>query len=227
MIGDSPEQQKRAAALAAADEVRDGMLVGLGTGTTAFFVIEELGARVKAGLAIRAVATSITTGEHAARLGIPMLDMGDVAAVDLAIDGVDEIDPAFRVIKGGGGALLREKIVATAATRMIAIADASKSVPALKRALPIEVLPFARASVEARLRDLGGQVTWRDTTSDQGNALLDCAFAYRDLDALAATLSAIPGLLGHGLFLTEIDAFYVGRADGVVHQERDASVTTF
>ena len=164
-MADSPEAQKRAAALAALAEVQAGMLVGLGTGTTAAHLIDALGERVRQGLAIRAVATSLATGDHAGRAGIPLLDMGDIATVDLAIDGVDEIDPQFRAIKGGGGALLREKIVATAATRMIAIADGSKAVSQLRRAVPIEVLPFARASVERHLRDLGGDPVWRASVS--------------------------------------------------------------
>jgi ribose 5-phosphate isomerase A len=226
MTGDSQEAQKRAAALAATEEVAPGMLVGLGTGTTAAFLIEALGARVAQGLAIRAVATSIVTAEAATRAGIPLLDMADVATVDLAIDGVDEIDPAFRAIKGGGGALLREKIVATAATRMIAIADARKQVARLARAVPVEVLPFASASVVAHLSQLGGTSVWRSTRSDQGNPLLDCDFGPIDApERLAARLAAIPGLLGHGLFLDEIDALYLATPSGVQHHERNASVT--
>jgi len=218
------EAQKRAAAEAAVAEVRPGMLVGIGTGSTAAFLIDALGARVRDGLSITTVATSLATEAHARSVGLAPIDMGDVGELDLAIDGVDEIDPAFRVIKGGGGALLREKIVGAAARRMIAIADSSKRVDVLKRPLPIEVLPFARASVERHLRDLGGTPAVRKQHSDQGNLLIDCDFgSLADPAHLAIELSQIPGLLGHGLFLSEIDALYVGTQGGVDCLERAAS----
>lgn len=218
---------KRAAARAAAREVRSGMLVGLGTGSTAAFLIEALAEQVREGLAIRTVATSIATADHAARLGLAPLDMEDIARVDLCIDGVDEIDPALRAIKGGGGAMLREKIVAAAATRMIAIADGSKQVARLgARPVPIEVLPFARASVERRVVGLGGRASPRPTTSDQRNLLIDCDFGpIGSAEPLASALAAIPGMLGHGLFLDEIDALYLATEKGVAIHERNASVT--
>jgi ribose 5-phosphate isomerase A len=227
-------ESKRAAARAAVEEVEDGMLVGLGTGSTVAFAIAALGERVARGLHVRATATSLRTAAAAEELGIPLLAFDDLAAIDLAIDGVDEIDPAFRAIKGAGGAMLREKIVATAAARMVAIADASKAVERLGAArVPVEVLPFARSFVARTVTALGGRpelrrddagLPWR---TDQENLILDCAFGtIADSGALAAALSAIPGLLGHGLFVDEIDALYLGDASGVVRRERATSDMT-
>jgi ribose 5-phosphate isomerase A len=143
---------KRAAAIAAVAEVADGMLVGLGTGTTAAFAIEALGLRVREGLACRAVATSERTTGLARVAGIPLLDLTDIAEIDLCIDGVDEIDAGLRAIKGAGGAMLREKIVASAARRMVAIADQSKAVVNLgARPVPIELLPPHPAGQHTRL----------------------------------------------------------------------------
>jgi ribose 5-phosphate isomerase A len=222
------EDWKRAAAEAAVAEVAAGMLVGLGTGTTAAFAIDALGRLVRDGLRCRAVATSGRTAERATLAGIPLLRLDEVAEVDLCIDGVDEIDGDFRAIKGAGGAMLREKILATAARRMIAIADASKAVARLgARPVPVEVLPQARAFVERQLELLGCRPVLRCDQSgtpartDQGNLLLDCHFAVlHDPVMIAAQLSAIPGMLGHGLFLSEIDALYLGTAGGVVRTER-------
>jgi ribose 5-phosphate isomerase A len=214
--------EKRIAAEAAVTEVEAGMLVGLGTGTTAAHAIAALARRAGEGLRVRATATSLATAGAAEAAGLTVLDFADLAAVDLCIDGVDEIDPAFRAIKGGGGAMLREKIVAASAARMIAIADGSKPVPALSRAVPVEILPFARESVLASLRRIGGEPLVRTgRLSDQGNVLADCGFAdMSDLPALAAALSAIPGLLGHGIFLDEIDALIVGQGTQLLSQTR-------
>lgn len=221
------EQQKRAAGRAAVAEVRDGMLVGLGTGSTAAYAIAALAERVHEGMSVRAVATSERTARDAARAGIPLLPLETIAAIDLCIDGVDEIDPLFRAIKGAGGAMLREKIVASAARRMIAIADGSKSVARLgARPVPVEVLPLAEAFVLRRLSALGCEPVLRAVAgaavlSDNGNRIIDCHFARLDDPAATASrLAEIPGLLGHGLFLSEIDALYVGTADGVACTER-------
>jgi len=221
VASDPSASQKRAAALAAVAEVEHGMVVGLGTGSTAAFAIEALGRRVAEGLAIRAVPTSLATAAAAAAFGIHVIDLPAGGTIDLAIDGIDEIDTELRAIKGAGGALLREKIVATAARRMLAIGDASKPVAALGgRPVPLEILPFARALVEREIAALGGVAVLRagpggPALSDQNNLLLDCGFAaLADLAGLATVLSAIPGVLGHGLFLTEIDALYVGTSDG-------------
>ncbi len=221
------DEQKRAAAEAAVAEVRDGMIVGLGTGTTAAFAIAALGERCRAGLTIRAVATSFATEAAARAAGIAIGDFADLAAVDLCIDGVDEIDGGLRAIKGGGGAMLREKIVAASAARMIAVADASKPVERLGAApVPVEILPFARGFVAAAVARLGGRPVLRSSAgapfrSDQGNWILDCAFPrIADPAALATRLSTIPGALGHGLFLDEIDELYLGTDAGVLKSDR-------
>ncbi|MEH3106224.1 MAG: ribose-5-phosphate isomerase RpiA [Sphingomonas fennica] len=212
---------KRAAAEAAVAEVADGMVVGLGTGSTAAFAIAAIGRRVRQGLRVTGVPTSLATAAAAQAAGIPLID--PPGEIDLAIDGVDEIDPQCRAIKGGGGAMLREKVVAAAARRMIAIADTSKQVSRLgAHAVPIEVLPFAAIPVAAAIARLGGDGRWRmrdgkPVTSDQGNPLLDAQFGpIADPAALAAALSAIPGLLGHGLFPTEIDLLVAAGPEGIV-----------
>jgi ribose 5-phosphate isomerase A len=219
---------KRAAAVAAVGEIEDGMTVGLGTGTTAAFAIDALAGRMGEGLICRAVATSQQTAERARTAGIPLIDLTYIAAIDLCIDGVDEIDPGLRGIKGAGGAMLREKIVATAACRMIAIADASKAVSALGgRPVPVELLPLAHGFVTRQVGLLGGDAILRRNSAgvpaqtDQDNWICDCRFAaIDDAAALAANLSAIPGILEHGLFLSEIGALYLGTADGVLRTER-------
>ncbi|MDT7531223.1 ribose-5-phosphate isomerase RpiA [Sphingopyxis sp. SE2] len=219
------DRQKRAAAEAAVAEIDQGMLVGIGTGTTVAFAIAALGERVRRGWAIRAVATSVASEQAARKVGIAIEDFSTLAHVDLAIDGIDEIDPAFRAIKGAGGALLREKVVASAAKRMIAIGDASKPVVQLGNApVPLEVLPFAQSFVAARIEALGGTPVVRGSyRTDQGNPIVDCSFGLiGDPPGLAVQLSAIPGVLGHGLFLHEIDELYIGRGDRVSHTERPA-----
>ncbi len=221
------ERLKRAAAAAAVEEVRDGMVVGLGTGSTAAYVVELLAPRVAAGLDIVAVATSRATEAAAQAAGVPLVAPDELAAIDLCIDGVDEIDPQLRAIKGGGGAMLLEKIVATLARRNIAIADGSKRVARLGgRAVPIEILPAARGLVAAEIARLGGTAELRlrngdPWVTDWGHHILDARFPdLRDPSALARALSAMPGALGHGLFLTEIDALYVAASGGMSRQER-------
>lgn len=231
---DAPDQnrEKRLAAEAAVAEVRDGMLVGLGTGSTVAFAIAELGRRCREGLTIQAVATSLRTHAAAQQAGITVLDFADLSQIDIGIDGVDEIDAAFRAIKGAGGAMLREKIVARAAGRMLAIADSCKLVERLGRArLPLEVLPFARGFVMAHARSLGAEVVWRQGPTnapyltDQGNMVLDCALP-EDFDPgdFANRIADVPGVLGHGFFDREIDALYVGRGDQVDRRENIAPV---
>lgn len=215
------EPDKRAAALAAIEEVRAGMIVGLGTGSTAAFAITALGERQ---LDIRAVATSLASAAAARDAGIALIDLP--ARIDLTIDGADEIDLQLRAIKGAGGAMLREKIVAAASTRMIVIADGSKRVGAIGAApIPVEVLPFAEAFVAARLAALGAEVALRTGfVTDQGNVVLDCRFPPAvDHARLAVEISAIPGALGHGLFLTEVSATYIAEAGVVTRLERDAA----
>jgi ribose 5-phosphate isomerase A len=222
-------ERKRAAARAAVAEVEDRMLVGLGTGTTTDFAIAALGERIAGGLKVTAVVTSGATERSAAAAGVPVRRFDALAKLDLVLDGADEVDPQLRAIKGKGGALLREKIVATAAERTIVMIDDSKQVPRLGRGfVPVEVLPFAVSFVAHRIARLGAKLCQRTAGLDayrteQGNLLLDCAFGeIEDVPRLAAALSAIPGLLGHGLFLDEIDDVYVGRSDGVIHLTRGA-----
>lgn len=213
---------KRAAALAAVAEVEDGMIVGIGTGTTASFAIAALAQRAIAGLRVSTVATSIASARLATSLGLRVIAFDDLHAVDIGIDGVDEIDGRLHAIKGAGGALLREKIVAAAAGQMIIIADEAKQVAQIgARALPVEVLPFAGGFVARRVADLGARVVLRLAGSewyqtDQQNHILDCHFGPIDQpERLAAQLACIPGLLGHGLFLTEIDRAYIAMPAGV------------
>ena len=221
------EAQKQAAAIAAVAEVEAGMLIGLGTGSTTAYAIAEVARRVRAGLTVQAVATSERTARAALSAGIEVIDFAGIDTIDVAIDGVDEIDPAFIAIKGGGGAMLREKIVATAARRMIAIADASKPVARLgAHPVPLEVLPMARALVLRRSAELGCEAMVRmadavPVLTDQGNIIIDCRFVVIDDAArLADLFSRIPGVLGHGLFLDEIDTIYVGTPTGVTRSDR-------
>jgi len=201
------EPAKRAAAERALEEVRDGMSLGLGTGSTARFFVEGLGLRVRQGLKVWGVPTSAATAELARELGIEMRD-SITEPLDLTVDGADEIDPDLNLIKGLGGALLREKVVAAAARRMIVIATADKLVPQLGGVpLPVEVLPLLWEMTAGRLRETGMEPHLRSGPSgtyfsDNGNYILDCQFQPgADLTLLAAQLDAIPGVLGHGLFL--------------------------
>lgn len=212
------ESDKRAAALAAIGEVQPGMVVGLGTGSTAAFAITALGERR---LDIRAVATSLASEALARAAGIALIDLP--ARIDLTIDGTDEIDSQFWAIKGAGGAMLREKVVASASARMIVIADSSKRVATIgAAAIPVEVLPFAQVFVAARLVALGGTVVPRaGFVSDQGNPVLDCHFPLdTDHVRLAADIAQIPGALGHGLFLSEVSAAYIADHGIVTRLER-------
>lgn len=222
------DTDKACAAAAAAQEVQDGMLVGLGTGSTAAHLIAALGERVARGLRIRAVATSRASEALARRLGITMLDFADVPRLDLTIDGADEIDARFFAIKGGGGAMLREKVVAAASDRMVVIADGSKRVVAIgaAAAVPVEILPFARASLLAQLgqgqgrgavlRLAGGE----PYVTDNGNMIVDCRLDLQNPRESAAWLDGIAGVLGHGLFLDEVDAAYFAQDGTVSRLER-------
>jgi ribose 5-phosphate isomerase A len=224
------DSEKALAATRAAAEVRDGMVVGLGTGSTAAHAIRVIGQRVRAGLRIEATATSRASESLAVAAGIALVPFETIARVDLTIDGADEIDPALRAIKGGGGALLREKIVAAASDRMIVAVDSSKAVARLGRFdLPVEVLPFAAAFVSRAIADRGVRATKRLRAdgsaflTDQGAYVLDAAFGLiDDAPRLAAWLDALPGVLGHGLFLTEIDAVFLARGERVDILTRDA-----
>ncbi len=219
---------KRRAAERSLDYVEDGMVLGLGTGSTAAYLVRLLGERVRDGLRIQGVPTSRATEALAAGLGIPLVGFDRVTRLDLTIDGADEIDPNLDLIKGGGGALLREKIVASVSDRYVIIADESKLVPLLGAfALPVEVTPFALAVVTARLEAEGAAPVLRRgaggdaMVTDEGHHLLDCAYgAITDAAALARALTGIVGVVEHGLFVGMADVAVIGRDDGVEVIER-------
>jgi ribose 5-phosphate isomerase A len=190
------DEEKRVAAEAAAELVEDGMTLGLGTGSTVAHLLPAIAARSLSG--IRCVATSVATEEQARGLGIPVEDFSSLQRLDLAIDGADQVDPAGWLIKGGGGAHQREKIVAAAAERFVVIADSSKPVEALRPPVPLELLAFGLASTLARL---GPEVELRDVPrSPDGGAIADYGGEIGDPVALAARLEADPGVSSHGLF---------------------------
>jgi len=228
---------KQLAAQRALSAIEDGMLVGLGTGTTAARFVDLLGQRVGQGLNVTCVATSETTRAQAERLGVALTTLDDVPFLDLTVDGADELDSHLRLIKGGGGALLREKIVAMASERMIVIADASKRVATLGSfPLPVEVVRFGLAATRNLLgavaADAGcsGEIRLRlgkdgqPFITDSGNLLLDCAFGHIDNpEALDQALKGVPGVVENGLFLGIADTAIIAGPDGVSVVERDAA----
>lgn len=219
---------KRAAAEAAADQVADGMVVGLGTGSTVRFLLERLAKRIQnEGLKIRGVATSRDTMVRAEALRIPMLELDQVDELALAIDGADEVDPRKHLIKGGGGALTREKLVALAAKRFVVVADIEKQVDLLGRAfpLPIEVLPFGWTHTSRRLAALGFSTQLRRQeggepwTSDNGNLILDCSSdGMADPPGMARQLDAVSGVVEHGLFCAMADEVILAHPDGSIRR---------
>jgi ribose 5-phosphate isomerase A len=229
------DSYKRAAAARAMEFVRPGMRLGLGTGSTAAHFVELLAERVRAGLGVVAVPTSEATRAAATRLGIVLTTLDDTPELDLTVDGADEIGPDLTLIKGGGGALLREKIVATASARMIVIADESKWVSVLGRfPLPIEIAPFGATAtqrmVEAAVSEAGNNAVpaplrldrnGHAFVTDGGHWLLDAQMRrIADPRALASKLSAIPGVMEHGLFIGLAQAAIVAGPDGVRVIER-------
>jgi ribose 5-phosphate isomerase A len=216
-------QLKEQAALSAvAAEVRDGMIVGLGTGTTVAFVLRELGRRIRdTRWRITGVPTSERTATQARRLGIPLTTLD--ATPDVALDGADQIDPTLNLVKGGGGALVREKIVALAARRLVVVADHTKAVARLHGPVPLEVLPFALPWVMRALPDLvpDGRpqvrlVDGRPYRSDNQNVIVDLVCqALGDARAVAATLDGLSGVVDHGLFIGIAAVAYVAGPDGV------------
>ena len=228
------EAQKRAAAARAVEFVRPGMRLGLGTGSTAKHFVDLLGERVRGGLDVVAVPTSEATRAQAERLGIPLTTLDETPELDLTIDGADEIAPDLTLIKGGGGALLREKIVAAASAKMLVIADQSKWVAMLGRfPLPIEIAPFGaaatRRAVEAATAAAGcpGAAPIRKAANghafvtDGGHWLLDAQLQrIADPKTLAARLSAVPGVMEHGLFIGLARTAIVAGPDGVRLIER-------
>jgi ribose 5-phosphate isomerase A len=227
------DEGKRAAALRSLDFVEDGSVVGLGSGSTASYAIRFLGERVRAGLRIRGIPTSADSRELAQEVGIPLTDFEECPQIDLTIDGADEIDPHLNLIKGGGGALLREKIVAWASRRVIIVADSSKQVPVLGASLlPVEVVSFAQIPVARRLAALGAATVRmrRGPAGDPfltegGHRLLDCGFGHIcDPGRLASELDRTPGVVEHGLFLGLADRALIGRGSQVVEVRRTGTL---
>jgi ribose 5-phosphate isomerase A len=238
---DGAERAKRRAGESAADRVRDGEVVGLGTGSTAAHAIRALGRAVDGGLDIRGIPTSHQSRALAREVGIPLTTLDD-AAPDVAIDGADQAAPlgdgnataggfdaadGTVLVKGGGAAHAREKVVDAAADRLLVVVDASKLATAPDHPVPVEVLPDATPTVRDRVADLGGDPTLRaaerkdgPVVTDNGNLVLDCAFgAIGDIEATARRLDAIPGVVAHGLFVDLVDELHVGGGDGVTVHE--------
>ena len=222
------DAEKQAAARAAVQLVESGSIVGLGSGSTATFAIQFLAERVRSGLKIVGIPTSKATKQLAEQLGIPLTTLDENPVIDIDIDGADEIDPQLNLIKGGGGAMLREKVIASASKRFVVVAESTKLVPHLgKFPLPVEVISFAEALVKRRIEALGAQVTLRKQkdgsvyVTDEGHHILDCNFgAIADPPALNAKLHEIPGVVEHGLFIGLAEMAFVGRDGGVVHVRR-------
>ncbi len=223
------DQLKRLAAARALDLVKPGMRLGLGTGSTARHFVELLGERVRDGLEVLCVPTSEQTHAQALACGVPLTTLNETPELDLTVDGADELDRHLRLIKGGGAALLREKIVAAASTRFIVIADETKLVTELGRfPLPVEVAPFGMASTTAAISRAvvasgcdGALVLRRDrhgvpVTTDGGHHIIDAMLGrIGDPEGLAQRLSAIPGVMEHGLFLAMATAAILATASGV------------
>lgn len=225
----TPEMMKIAAAERALSYVEPGMKLGLGTGSTSAHFVDLLAQKVQRGLEVLCVPTSEKTKKNAERLSIPLTTLDEVPFLDLTIDGADEIDKNLRLIKGGGGALLREKIVATASDRMIVIADESKLVETLGAfPLPVEVIPFGLKAtlnmIEMLAADAGchGDICLRlngdgnPFCTDCGNYLIDCSFQHiKDPEALDEALKFVPGVVENGLFLGVADIVILGGAKGI------------
>jgi len=223
---------KALAARRAVEFVRDGQIVGLGTGSTAAFAIRELGLRVGQGLRIRGVPTSKASKLLGEECGIPLVDLNETCKVDVTIDGADEIDPSFNMIKGGGGALFREKLVAIVSDLEIIIVDPPKLVPVLGQGapVPVEVVKFGWCLAERGLRELGctpmlRQLDGAPYESDNGNYILDCLFGpITAPDHLEKQIKSLPGVVESGLFTGLADRLIIGSNEGVEIKERSGTV---
>ena len=217
------ESEKELVGRASARFVNEGNIVGLGTGSTAVYAVQAVADRVKAGLKILCIPTSVRTKDQAISLGIPLTTLDEHQEIDVTIDGADEIDPNLCLIKGGGGALLREKIIASASRKMVVIADSTKLVPVLgKFPLPVEVVGFAQAVVAKKIEAMGAEVSLRKDAAgkiyitDEGHHILDCKFGQiPDPPSLARELSDIPGVMEHGLFIGLASLVLIGKGSVV------------
>lgn len=218
--------EKQSAAEKAAEAIQNGMIVGLGTGSTASFAIEALGARVKRGLQIKAVASSLASERRAQELGIAMAAFNQFTKIDVTIDGADEVDRQHNLIKGGGGALLREKILAYNSKLFMVVVDESKLVSSLGRfPLPVEIVPFAAELTQHQLSSLGCGVTIRQRQgkpfiTENGNLIADCSFnQIGDPEKLNNLIQLIPGVVDCGLFLHDkVSKVIVGYKNGSVQE---------
>ncbi|WP_458185963.1 ribose-5-phosphate isomerase RpiA [Haladaptatus sp. NG-WS-4] len=216
------DEAKRNAGESAAEAVEDGMVVGLGTGSTAAYAIRAIGRKVDAGLDVHGVPTSYQSRQLARDVGVPLVDLDSVSAIDLAIDGADQF-AGPHLVKGGGAAHAREKVVDGAANRLLVVADPSKAAERLTHPVPVEVLPAARTTAADDVRVLGGTPDLREAehkdgpvVTDNGNLVLDCSFGeINSPGELASDLSAVPGVVEHGLFVGMADEIHVGTDAGV------------
>ncbi|KQY83034.1 ribose 5-phosphate isomerase [Paenibacillus sp. Root52] len=216
---------KQIAAERAAEYIQDGMKVGLGTGSTAYYAICKLGERVRDGLQIQAVATSEASDKLAREWGIPIIPFDQIGRLDITIDGADEVDPNFNLIKGGGGALLREKIVAANSDQLIIVADGSKAVDKLGRfPLPVEVVPFASEWTFKALESMGCFPEWRMNgderyLTDNGNLIADCRMeAIEQAPELNIKLNMLPGVVDNGLFINMANIVILAKEDGSIDE---------
>jgi ribose 5-phosphate isomerase A len=233
-MADLQDQMKQAVAQAAVEQIRDGMVVGLGSGSTAALMIQGLGAKLRRGELrdIVGVTTSFQGEVLAAELGIPLRSLNAIERIDLAIDGADEVDPDFQLIKGGGACHVQEKLVACRADRFVVVVDSSKLVPTLNLGflLPVEVLPGAWRQVRGQLQEMGGDAQLRmavkkagPVVTDQGNLVLDVKFATGITDPvnLEKEINNLPGVLENGLFVNLTDQVLVGEIVAGVAGVRD------
>jgi ribose 5-phosphate isomerase A len=223
------DEEKQTAARAAVELVQSGDVVGLGSGSTATHVVRFLAERIRnQELKIVGIPTSQQTRNLAEQLNIPLTTLDEKQQIDITLDGADEIDHELNLIKGGGGALLREKIIASASRRLIIVADSTKMVTHLgKFPLPVEVIPFAQAVLEQRIRTLGAQVSLRryaydnPYVTDEGHHILDCSFGeIADPRELADRLRSFPGVVEHGLFIDMAELAIVAKGGGVIELQR-------
>lgn len=233
-MSDLQDRMKQAVAEAAVEQIRDGMVVGLGSGSTAALMIQGLGAKLQRGELkdIVGVTTSFQGEVLAAELGIPLKSLNAIERIDLAIDGADEVDPGFQLIKGGGACHVQEKLVARRAERFVVVVDATKLVDTLNLGflLPVEVLPGAWRQVQAQLEQMGGEAQLRmavrkagPVVTDQGNLVLDVKFAggISDPVGLEKEINNLPGVLENGLFVNLTDQVLVGEINDGVPGVRD------